>query len=119
LFFFPPTTYDRPPTVFTIHHSELPQPEHLSPGTCTSDSCIFHNPTYYPSLSSAVCQETKCPRGAGAAMVCPRLPCSYGKATSGRRLGLVSSASAASPKGRDKVAGGNAPGKRAPNKARP
>jgi len=33
----------------------------------------------------------------------------------GRRLSLVSSTS---PKGRDKVAGGNAPGKRAPNKVR-
>ena len=26
----------------------------------TSDFCFFHNPTYYPSLLSSACQETKC-----------------------------------------------------------
>ena len=46
------------------------------------ESCFFHNPTYYPSLSSAACQETECPRAAGAATARPPLPCSCGKATS-------------------------------------
>ena len=61
-----------------------------SPTACdlNPESCFFHNPTYYPSLSSAACQETECPRGAGAAMACPALPCSYSKATSaGWRVG--------------------------------
>jgi len=64
-----------------------------------------------------VCQETECPCGAGAALACSPLPCSYGKAT--RAGWRVSSVPSASPKGRDNVAGGNAPGKRTPPKAQP
>ena len=68
----PPTTYHLPYSPFTIHQSQLPQPARLSPTS----------PSYYHSLSSAACQDTKCPRGAGAVMACPPLLCSCRKVTS-------------------------------------
>jgi hypothetical protein len=67
---------------FTIHHSPFTIQNSALPQRLSPESCLFHNPTYYPSLLSAACQETECPRGPGAAMACPPLPCSCGKATS-------------------------------------
>jgi hypothetical protein len=43
-----------PSAVFTIHKSEF---------STAPESNFFQNPTHYPSLSSAACQETECPVG--------------------------------------------------------
>ena len=90
-------------TTFTIHHSQfvISNACHLKPGTCTSESYLFHNPTYHTSLSFWLCQETKGPSpsppragdGVSLASRCKRLAASRCDmrlaATSQRRLGGV------------------------------